>query len=143
MNSPRLLITSAVASSAPSSSWRRSGVAILSRKFWVSNMARPVRGPTEDAYDFLAYRLLKRSIRPAVSISFCLPVKNGWQFEQMSTPKSPRVENVSWTVPPAQLLRAGGWGGWRAWFFLAYFLGVTAAVPAVPGDPDSFGCPGP
>src|ERR1022692_3675966 len=32
-----------------------------------------------------AYFRLKRSMRPAVSSSFCLPVKNGWQFEQIST----------------------------------------------------------
>src|SRR5579863_6529219 len=32
-----------------------------------------------------AYFFVKRSTRPAVSTSFCLPVKNGWQFEQIST----------------------------------------------------------
>src|SRR5262249_39022382 len=53
------------------------------------------------------YFLLKRSMRPAVSISFCLPVKNGWQFEQMSTEKSPRVLNVSWTIPHAQVIFDG------------------------------------
>jgi len=44
----------------------------------------------------LAYFFWKRSTRPAVSISFCLPVKNGWQFEQISTLiRSPRwVERV-------------------------------------------------
>jgi hypothetical protein len=35
-----------------------------------------------------SYFLLKRSTRPAVSSSFCLPVKNGWQFEQISTRSS-------------------------------------------------------
>jgi hypothetical protein len=45
-------------------------------------------------------------MRPAVSNSFCLPVKNGWQFEQISTPKSPRVEKVSWTFPQAQEILA-------------------------------------
>ena len=65
------------------------------------------RGRAERLTPVFAYFLLKRSMRPAVSISFCLPVKNGWQFEQMSTPKSPRVENVSWTVPHAQVMRAG------------------------------------
>jgi hypothetical protein len=39
-----------------------------------------------DAFSFLLpYFLWKRSTRPAVSISFCLPVKNGWQLEQIST----------------------------------------------------------
>src|SRR6202142_2376228 len=32
-----------------------------------------------------AYFFWNRSTRPAVSISFCLPVKNGGQFEQIST----------------------------------------------------------
>src|SRR5262249_43394921 len=32
-----------------------------------------------------AYFLVKRSTRPAVSTSFCLPVKKGWQLEQIST----------------------------------------------------------
>jgi hypothetical protein len=27
---------------------------------------------------------VKRSTRPSVSISFCRPVKNGWQLEQIS-----------------------------------------------------------
>jgi hypothetical protein len=34
-------------------------------------------------------------------------VKNGWQFEQISMPKSPRVENVWWIVPQAQVIFAG------------------------------------
>src|SRR5258708_28959206 len=33
----------------------------------------------------LAYFFWKRSTRPAVSTSFCLPVKKGWQLEQIST----------------------------------------------------------
>src|SRR5258708_18369515 len=46
----------------------------------------------------------KRSTRPAVSISFCLPVKNGWQAEQISTTMSPLcVERVSKVVPQAHL----------------------------------------
>src|SRR6516225_544448 len=34
---------------------------------------------------FSAYFFWNRSTRPAVSTSFCLPVKKGWQFEQIST----------------------------------------------------------
>src|SRR6266702_5549821 len=46
----------------------------------------------------------KRSTRPAVSISFCLPVKKGWQAEQISTTMSPLcVERVSKVVPQAHL----------------------------------------
>src|SRR5271154_3542326 len=51
-----------------------------------------------------AYFFVKRSTRPAVSTSFCLPVKNGWQFEQISTricwPLN--VERVSNVLPQAQ-----------------------------------------
>src|SRR5581483_4382710 len=54
----------------------------------------------------LAYFRRKRSTRPAVSISFCLPVKNGWQFEQISTPMSPLwVERVIKVLPHAQCTR--------------------------------------
>ncbi len=43
-----------------------------------------------------AYLRRKRSTRPAVSIIFCLPVKNGWQLEQISMWMSPLwVERVS------------------------------------------------
>jgi hypothetical protein len=39
-----------------------------------------------EAFSFLLpYFFWNRSTRPAVSTSFCLPVKNGWQFEQIST----------------------------------------------------------
>jgi hypothetical protein len=51
-----------------------------------------------------AYFFVKRSTRPAVSISFCLPVKNGWQFEQISVRiELPlMVERVSKVLPQAQ-----------------------------------------
>src|SRR6266568_471560 len=48
-----------------------------------------------------AYFLVKRSTRPAVSTSFCLPVKNGWQFEQISTRSiSPLMVERVWKVWP-------------------------------------------
>jgi hypothetical protein len=43
----------------------------------------------------------KRSTRPAVSIIFCLPVKNGWQLEQMSVWISAVVERVTKVLPHA------------------------------------------
>src|SRR4029077_7453939 len=51
-----------------------------------------------------AYFFVKRSTRPAVSSSFCLPVKNGWQLEQISTRSiSPfMVERVGKVFPQAQ-----------------------------------------
>jgi hypothetical protein len=51
-----------------------------------------------------AYFFSKRSTRPAVSINFCLPVKNGWQLEQISTRMSPLwVERVLNVCPQAQI----------------------------------------
>jgi len=51
-----------------------------------------------------AYFFVNRSTRPAVSISFCLPVKKGWQLEQISTLSvSPfMVERVGKVCPQAQ-----------------------------------------
>lgn len=48
------------------------------------------------------YFLVNRSTRPSVSISFCLPVKNGWQFEQISRCSSGFVECVFQVAPHAQ-----------------------------------------
>ena len=48
-------------------------------------------------------RLLNLSTRPPVSTSFCLPVKKGWHFEQMSTFISPAVDLVSNVFPHAHL----------------------------------------
>ena len=56
----------------------------------------------------LAYFRRKRSTRPAVSTNFCLPVKNGWQFEQISTWMSPLwVDRVSKLWPQAHMTRIG------------------------------------
>ena len=47
-------------------------------------------------------------MRPAVSISFCRPVKNGWQDEQISTRMSPLcVERVLKVWPQAQMTLIG------------------------------------
>lgn len=51
-----------------------------------------VREP--DYLPFFAYFFLNRSTRPSVSTIFCVPVKNGWQLEQMSTLMSPTVDLV-------------------------------------------------
>ena len=50
-----------------------------------------------------AYLRRKRSTRPAVSTRRCLPVKNGWQLEQISTLIFPLwVERVSKLLPHEQ-----------------------------------------
>src|SRR5271157_1479952 len=50
----------------------------------------------------LAYLRRKRSTRPAVSTSFCLPVKKGWHLEQISTRILSVVEAVTNSLPQAQ-----------------------------------------
>jgi len=45
---------------------------------------------------------VNRSTRPSVSISFCRPVKNGWQFEQISRCSSGLVDRVFHVWPHAQ-----------------------------------------
>ena len=45
---------------------------------------------------------VNRSTRPSVSISFCRPVKNGWQFEQISRCRSGLVDRVFQLAPQAQ-----------------------------------------
>ena len=46
--------------------------------------------------------LLNFSTRPAVSTNFCLPVKNGWHAEQMSTLIFDIVLRVVNVLPQAQ-----------------------------------------
>ena len=48
------------------------------------------------------YFFVNRSTRPSVSSSFCLPVKNGWQLEQISRCSSGLVERVFHVAPHAQ-----------------------------------------
>src|SRR5204862_4752057 len=47
-------------------------------------------------------RLVKRSTRPSVSISFWRPVKNGWQLLQISRCSSGLVDRVFHVAPHAQ-----------------------------------------
>src|SRR5437763_16897188 len=65
----------------------------------------------------LAYLRRKRSTRPAVSISCCLPVKNGWQMEQISTWMSPLwVERVGKMLLHAQCALISWYAGLMAAF---------------------------
>lgn len=49
------------------------------------------------------YFLINFSTLPAVSTNFCFPVKNGWQFEQISTFSFSTVERVSQVLPQAHV----------------------------------------
>src|SRR5215469_8837996 len=72
------------------------------RSFRIANCERDYFLPA--AAGTLAYFFWKRSTRPAVSTSFCLPVKNGWQLEQISTRSilPLMVERVWKVFPQAQ-----------------------------------------
>src|SRR5262249_14945228 len=63
---------------------------------------RPRPDLPHQALPFFAYFFWKRSMRPAESTNFCLPVKNGWHFEQISTRSSFLVEPVVQLSPHAQ-----------------------------------------
>src|SRR5438445_8988092 len=67
--------------------------------------------------------LVNRSTRPSVSISFCRPVKNGWQFEQISRCSSFFVERVFQVAPHAQRTSTSWYLGWMA-SLTAISLGV-------------------
>jgi len=62
---------------------------------------RPASAFAAAAFLVPAYFLLKRSTRPATSRSRCLPVKNGWQLEQISRRISFFVSGVQ-VAPQAQ-----------------------------------------
>src|ERR1700732_5621542 len=64
-----------------------------------------------------SYFRRKRSTRPAVSTSFCLPVKNGWQLEQISRLMAPLwVDRVTNAFPHAQCTFVSSYLGWIAGF---------------------------
>ena len=72
-------------------------------------------------------RLLKRSTRPPVSTSFCLPVKKGWHLEQISTRISGTVEMVSSVLPQAQRITAGPYLGWMPFFMRFHLFRIPGA----------------
>src|SRR5262245_17282492 len=60
-----------------------------------------------------AYLRVKRSTRPAESTRRCLPVKNGWQFAQISRCRSSFfVDRVVQVAPHAQRTLLTLYSGW-------------------------------
>src|SRR5688572_26272337 len=49
---------------------------------------------------------------------FCVPVKNGWQFEQISTLISPPVDLVLYLLPQAQCTATSRYTGWIPFFII-------------------------
>ena len=74
---------------------------LKSKNFGADKYQREVLGKSR-YFVFLAYRFWNRSTRPAVSTNFCVPVKNGWHFEQMPMRMSLRVDRVLMMLPHAQ-----------------------------------------
>jgi hypothetical protein len=67
---------------------------------------------------FFPYLRVKRSTRPAASISFCVPVKYGWQLEQISRRSSFLVERVVQVFPHAQWTAVVMYSGWIPGFMV-------------------------
>ena len=65
-----------------------------------------------------SYFFRNRSIRPAVSTNFCLPVKNGWHLEQISTLILDLVEPTSISLPHAQRMVVLAYSGWMSFFMI-------------------------
>ena len=59
---------------------------------------------------------LNFSTRPALSMNFCLPVKNGWHWEQISTRISFFVDLVVNVLPQAQVTTHSWYSGWTSFF---------------------------
>jgi len=69
-------------------------------------------GPLIDSYFLVfAYFRWNLSTRPAVSTSFCLPVKKGWHLEQISRWISGLVDRVWKVSPHAQVTTASTYFG--------------------------------
>jgi hypothetical protein len=68
------------------------------------------------ALALVPYFWRNRSTRPAVSMSFCLPVKKGWQAAQMSVWISAWVLRVWNVLPQAQVIVAVAYVGWISGF---------------------------
>src|SRR5262249_53348630 len=83
------------------------------------------------------YFLVNRSTRPSVSMSFCRPVKNGWQFEQISRCSSGFVDRVFHVFPQAQRATTSWYFGW-----IACFTAVSLALWAKDHYSRSISSPG-
>ena len=101
-------------------SWVRSFAASI--RVWRSSSRCRSRSSEISAYFFS-----KRSTRPAVSTIFCLPVKKGWHFEQISIRVAAWVERVWMTSPHAQVMVASPYSGCRP-VFTVRLLGYSVST---------------
>src|SRR5581483_3570813 len=77
------------------------------RYFAVSSVASPCFLRLSQLYFFWNF-----STRPVVSTNFILPVKNGWQAEQISTVMFFLVLRVTNLLPQPQVTVASTYSGW-------------------------------
>src|SRR3989338_1866905 len=73
-----------------------------------------------------AYLRRNFSTRPAVSTSFCVPVKNGWHFAQMSMWRLGDVERVWYTAPHVHVIVHSTYSG-----CIPSFIGNSPTVDGV------------
>src|SRR5207249_6880499 len=85
---------------------------------------------------FRAYFLWNFSTRPAVSTSFCRPVKNGWHLEQIATRRFGTVERVGYVAPHAHTIEVSTYLGWIS-VFMRFSCGIAAEIFSVKIAPSS------
>jgi hypothetical protein len=76
---------------------------------------------------FRAYFLWNFSTRPAVSTSFCRPVKNGWHLEQIAMRRFGTVERVGYVAPHAHTIEVSTYLGWIS-AFIHFSRGMAAEI---------------
>ena len=102
-------------------SWARSFAASI-RAWRSSSRCRSSSSETSP------YFFSKRSTRPAVSTIFCLPVKKGWHFEQISIRVAVCVERVWMISPHAQVMVASPYSGCMPVFTVRLLVGYSVSM---------------
>ena len=74
------------------------------------------------------YFFLNLSTRPALSTIFSLPVKNGWQAEQISKRISALFERVLKVLPQAQVTLHSTYSGCMSFFIVYPFFEIKVRI---------------
>src|SRR5258707_14147635 len=108
---------------------------IKDRKSYFAGSSLATAAPTAPCF-FLWSQLYLRwnfSTRPVVSTYFILPVKKGWQAEQISTMMFFLVLRVVNLLPQPQVTVASSYLGWMS-FFMAWTWGKRGQQILVSGN---------
>ncbi len=73
-------------------------------EFWILILKAPAESGGFIYFFFFPYFLWNLSILPPLSMNLCLPVKRGWQAEQISTFRFSLVDLVLYSAPQAHLI---------------------------------------